>query len=161
MSGDCRVNEDVRHPAQHLGKSGTRFAYSQCRHDIQQRTSVYKKHGLDRCFFTCIIVCFIMRDMPTTKPRHSVPLTDEEIVELTAVRTEGTPEHQALVDLTGQDVGSTAASLRALLMLGLRILHERMAEYSYAAEAESADDEDRAVRRALRMRLAARAASDA
>ncbi len=100
-------------------------------------------------------------NMPTTMARHSVPLTPEEQAELAALRASGTPEHKALEDLTGLDVDSTAASIRALLLLGRRVLHERMAEDSYAAEAADATEEDRAVLRALRARLIARAATDA
>jgi hypothetical protein len=98
--------------------------------------------------------------MPTTKPRPSVTLTDDELAELSAARTPGTLEHQALADLTGAEPSSLAGTLRAWLELGRRAMHERIAEYSYAAEAAADEEEDRAVRRALRERLIARVAAD-
>lgn len=98
--------------------------------------------------------------MPSTKPRPSVPLTDDELAELRAAGTPGSIEHQALAELTGSDPHSLAGTLRAWLMLGRRAMHERMAEYSYAAEAAAYDPEDRAVRSVLRARLLARAAAD-
>ncbi|MGH8777094.1 MAG: hypothetical protein ACRDWI_18755 [Jiangellaceae bacterium] len=98
--------------------------------------------------------------MPSTRPRPGVPLTDEELAELHAARRPGSIEHQALADLTGAEPGSLAGTLRAWLTLGRRAMHERMAEYSYAAESAAIDDEDRAVRRALRARLISRASTD-
>lgn len=98
--------------------------------------------------------------MPSTKPRPSVPLTDAELAELTTARSPGTPEHEALTDLTGTEPDSVASTLRAWLLLGRQAMHERIAERSYAAEAAAGDEEDRAVRRALRERLITRAAAD-
>lgn len=98
--------------------------------------------------------------MPSTKPRPSVPLTDEELAELSTARRPGTPEHEALADLTGTEPDSLASTLRAWLVLGRQAMHERIAEHSYAAEASAHDEEDRAVRQELRARLIARAAAD-
>lgn len=97
--------------------------------------------------------------MPSTKRRPSVPLTDAELAELSTARSPGTPEHEALTDLTGTEPDSVASTLRAWLLLGRQAMHEHIAELSYAAEA-AADDEDRAVRRALRESLITRAAAD-
>jgi hypothetical protein len=97
--------------------------------------------------------------MPTTKPRHSIPLTETELAEIAAARTPGTAEHEAVRELTGVEANSVASTLRAVLALGWQALHERVAEYSYAAEAAS-DHEGPRARRALRDRLLARAAAD-
>ncbi|HEY3687230.1 MAG TPA: hypothetical protein VGL93_29610 [Streptosporangiaceae bacterium] len=91
----------------------------------------------------------------TPDVRKPIPLTAGEVEELHALRSEGTPQHDALIALAGTDADrSDAATLRALLSLGRQVLNEKVQAYGYAALAAAQDDEDRAFRRAARARSA-------
>jgi hypothetical protein len=85
--------------------------------------------------------------------RKMVPLSPDEVAELDAARTEGTMEHTSLTELAGTGADrSEAATLHALVALGLRTVHARALEHGYAALAASQDDEDDAYRSAMRGR---------
>jgi hypothetical protein len=86
--------------------------------------------------------------------RKSVPLTPDEQAALTQARTDGTPVHDALTELAGPDATrSEAATLQALLHLGLTAVKERVQDHGYAALAAMQDDEDRAYEAAMRKRV--------
>jgi hypothetical protein len=96
-----------------------------------------------------------------TTTRKSVPLTEEELADLAALRSPDTPEHAALNELLSiGDNPSEALVLLALLRLGRQRVSEAVLERGYADLAAAEDDDDRAARRALRQRLIARAAED-
>lgn len=85
--------------------------------------------------------------------RKSVPLAPDEQAALAQARTDGTPVHDALTELAGLDATrSEAATLQALLHLGLRAVKDRVEEHGYAALAAARTEEDRAFHRAMRAR---------
>ncbi|HXT90112.1 MAG TPA: hypothetical protein VN714_12740 [Trebonia sp.] len=85
--------------------------------------------------------------------RKSVPLTPDEQAALDAARAEGNPVHDALTELAGPAATrSEAATLQALLHLGLNAVRERAQDHGYAALAAEQDDEDRAYHAAMRRR---------
>jgi hypothetical protein len=85
--------------------------------------------------------------------RKSVPLTPGELAAIAAARTEGTAEHDALLELAGTGADrSEATALQALVALGLAAVKDRVQERGYAALASSQDDEDRAYQAAMRRR---------
>jgi hypothetical protein len=91
--------------------------------------------------------------------RKSVPLTAEEQAQLERLRDSHTPEREALEAALGAPLApeaSEAEVLRALLSVGRMEVAERLVATGYAALAASEDDEDRAVRAAIRARAAAR-----
>lgn len=92
--------------------------------------------------------------MSTETIRKSVPLTPDELDALNAARTEGTTEHDALTELAGPGATrSEAATLAALLALGIGAVRERAMDHGYAALAAEQDDEDRAYEAAMRKRV--------
>jgi len=91
------------------------------------------------------------------KIRKSVPLTPEDQAHLDRIRDPGSPEHEALSQLSGillSDDASEAETLHALLAAGRAAVTERVMIGGYAALAAAEDDEDRTVRRAMRARAA-------
>jgi hypothetical protein len=86
--------------------------------------------------------------------RKSVPLTKDELAALEAVRTDGTPAHDALAELVGPEAArSEATTLRALIDLGFNVVKERAMDHGYAALAASQDQEDRDYEAAMRKRV--------
>ncbi|MFJ5121122.1 hypothetical protein [Kitasatospora sp. NPDC088548] len=97
--------------------------------------------------------------MTKVRIRKSVPLTDEDQVHLQQLRTPGTPEHEALSQVTGMllpDDASEAETPHALLLTGRAAVTEQVMIGGYAALAAAEDNEDRADRRAVRTRAAHR-----
>lgn len=95
--------------------------------------------------------------MPSTTARKSIPLTAEDQAQLDRLRTPGTPEHEALSQMSGTpipDNASEAETLHALLSVGHAVIVERVMLTGYAALAATQDDEDRSARRAMRDRAA-------
>jgi hypothetical protein len=87
--------------------------------------------------------------MMTSKaiPRKAVPLSAEEAEAVNQAIMSG-----ILGELTGEDVGSEASALRALVRLGLQQVRERQQINGYAAWAANMSDEDKAYRVAIRSR---------
>jgi len=105
--------------------------------------------------------------MATTRQRVNLTLTDMEQRLLEAIVTGGTTEHEIFVNYlerTGQaetDRSPVVADVvHVLLKLGIERLEEEAAEISYAAEAASTTDADRAIIAELRDRHLATAARD-
>ncbi|HZU54816.1 MAG TPA: hypothetical protein VFA06_03000 [Actinocrinis sp.] len=97
--------------------------------------------------------------MSTETIRKSVPLNAAEQAALSEARIDGTPVHDALAELVGPDATrSEAATLQALLHLGLRAVKERVDEHGYAALAAARTEEDWAFHRAMRARRRVRGA---
>lgn len=99
--------------------------------------------------------------MTQTIRRPSVPIDPDTARTVQAARTAGTPEHDALAVLaarggirlpSGAGQLSEAAALAALIEVGRQALQEQVLEAEYQAIAAEQDDEDRAVRAALRRR---------
>lgn len=89
--------------------------------------------------------------------RKSVPLTPSEVALVQRARADGTPLHEALARLAGGDVGtSEAATLRAILTLGIDTLMEELSMQDYAHLAAARDAEDEAYETAMRRRSRAR-----
>jgi hypothetical protein len=85
--------------------------------------------------------------------RKTVSLAPDERDIVNAARTEGSPAHDALVELAGPDaIRSETATIQSLIHLGARVLRERVQQHGYAALAASQDDEDRAYYAAMRAR---------
>lgn len=96
-----------------------------------------------------------------TTVRKSVPLTEEDLADLSTLRAPDTPEHAALDALLPVgDSPSEALVLLALLRLGRQRVQEAVLERGYADLASTETDDDRAAKRALRQRHIARAAQD-
>lgn len=96
-------------------------------------------------------------NMPPTRARKSIPLTAEDQAQLDRLRTPGTPEHEALSQMSATpipDNASEAETLHALLSVGHAVILERVMLAGYAALAAAQDDEDRSARRAMRDRAA-------
>ena|SRR5882757_8403039 len=93
--------------------------------------------------------------MTTDTPiRKSVPLTPDEVAALNAARTDGSPAHEALVELLGHDAtGSEAATLQALVQLGFSVVRERAMDHGYAALAAMQDQDDRDYEAVMRQRV--------
>jgi len=86
--------------------------------------------------------------------RKSVPLTGREADLIQRAREAGTPQHDALVRLVGGDIGgSEAATLRALLTIGLHALTEELALDDYERLAASRDAEDDQFETTMRRRV--------
>jgi hypothetical protein len=92
----------------------------------------------------------MMGIMPVHTHRTSTPLTDRERADLVTFATDGTREHDELQSLT-DDLprhGSEAAALRALAVLGMRCVRDRLAEDQAAEQGyvelarQRADDAD-------------------
>lgn len=105
--------------------------------------------------------------MTTTRQRVNLTLTDMEQRLLEAIVTDGTTEHEIFVDhleRTGQNEGDhspvVADVVHVLLKLGIERLEDEAAEISYAAEAASTTDADRAITDFLQDNLIATAARD-
>jgi hypothetical protein len=91
--------------------------------------------------------------MSTETIRKSVPLTADEAALVNAARTEGSAAHDALIELLGPDATrSEAATLQALVHLGVTVVRERARDHGYAALAAAQTDEDRAFHAAMRRR---------
>jgi hypothetical protein len=109
------------------------------------------------------LVCYIAC-VPTTRPRVNLTLSEMEQRFLETLLTAGTPQHDALRQhlggrhLQGQDGGAAGLGLadvvHVVLKLGLERLEAEAAERSYAAEASTRTEADRARTAALRRRLA-------
>lgn len=92
-----------------------------------------------------------------TTTRKTVPVDAEEQALAERLRDPESLERRALARLGLVDldaVTSEAQALHALLAVGHRVLREQVLELGYAELARTEDDEDRAVRRALRRRAA-------
>jgi hypothetical protein len=105
--------------------------------------------------------------MTTTRQRVNLTLTDMEQRLLEAIVTDGTTEHDEFVDYlerSGQSENLrspvVADVVHVLLKLGIERLEEDAAEISYAAEAASTTDADRAIIAELRDRHMATATRD-
>jgi|HubBroStandDraft_5_1064220.scaffolds.fasta_scaffold412882_2 hypothetical protein len=105
--------------------------------------------------------------MATTRQRVNLTLTDMEQRLLEAIVTDGTTEHDEFVDYLERSGQSetlrspvVADVVHVLLKLGIERLEEESAEISYAAEAASTTDEDRAIIAELRDRHMATATGD-
>jgi len=108
-------------------------------------------------YLSCGIFCCRIYGMSSTTVRKSIPLTAEDQAQLDRLRTPGTPEHEALNQLSGvpiPDNASEAETLHALLAAGQAAVVERVMLTGYAALAAAQDDEDRSARRAMRDRAA-------
>lgn len=95
--------------------------------------------------------------MSSTVTRKSIPLSAADQAQLDRLRTPGTPEHEALIQLSKTPISenaSEAETLHALLSIGHAAIVERLMLSGYAALAAEQDDEDRAARRAMRDRAA-------
>lgn len=91
--------------------------------------------------------------------RKSVPLDAQVQDAVRRFRLHGTPENQALWQVTGvrvDDDTSEAEVLRALLYAGCHAVEEKAMENGYAALAAAHDEEDRAHEAAVRARGARR-----
>ncbi len=85
--------------------------------------------------------------------RKTVPLTPDELTLIETLRTVGTTEHSALLDLAGAGADrSEATTLHALISLGIATLEDRVAERGYAELAATRTDEDREFHDAMRSR---------
>jgi hypothetical protein len=92
--------------------------------------------------------------MADTKTRKTVPLTGHEAALVERARVEGTPQHDALVRLVGAEVpGSEAATLHALIAVGLTALGDQIALDDYEQLAASRDAEDEEHERTMRRRV--------
>ncbi len=94
----------------------------------------------------------------STLTRKNVSLHTSEIQIVSRVRHEGTPEHDALREVSGHELSpsaSEAESLRAILKVGLQVIEERVLTNGYAALAASQTADDRAATAAIRRRAAA------
>lgn len=103
------------------------------------------------------MICRTIYCMAPATVRKSIPLTAEDQAQLDRLRTPGTPEHEALVQISGvpiPDNASEAETLHALLAAGQAAVIERVMLTGYAALAAAQDDEDRSARRAMRERAA-------
>ncbi|WP_306369943.1 hypothetical protein [Nocardiopsis sp. CC223A] len=96
----------------------------------------------------------------TQTRRPSVPIDPDTDRVVRAARTPGTQEHTALtmlasqgrIHLPGGEQPSEAATLAALIEMGRQELQEQILEAEYQAIAAEQNDEDRAVRAAMRRR---------
>lgn len=105
----------------------------------------------------CGMMCCTIYGMTPTTVRKSIPLTTEDQAHLDRLRTPGTPEHEALSEISGVPIpenASEAETLHALLAAGKAAVIERVMLTGYAALAAAEDDEDRSARRAMRERAA-------
>jgi len=101
--------------------------------------------------------CCTIYVMSSTTVRKSVPLTAEDQAQLDRLRTPGTPEHEALSQLSGVPIrenASEAETLHALLAVGQAAVVERVMLTGYVALATAQDGEDRSTRRVMRDRAA-------
>jgi hypothetical protein len=91
--------------------------------------------------------------MAQPSTRKTVPLSGAEASLIEHARTRGTPYRAALIRLAGEDAArSEAATLHALVALGLNALGEQVALDGYAELAESRNAEDEAYAAMLRRR---------
>ena len=94
----------------------------------------------------------------TQTPRKSVPVDPDTQQIIRAARTPDSREHAALMSMLEDSVDegrsnlSEAATLSVLLELGKQALREKVLETEYRAIAAEQNEEDRAVRAALRRR---------
>lgn len=92
------------------------------------------------------------------KVRKSVPLTSADRDHLERLRAPDSAEREALSQVTGIVLDSDASEaelLHALVLAGRAAVTEQVMLTGYAALAAAEDDDDRAVRRAMRARAAA------
>lgn len=80
-----------------------------------------------------------------TAARKSVPLTEEELLNISRIRTDGTPEATAFHRLTGTSHANRtpeAETLHALIRIALNSVAEKETELAYEQEARYMDDEE-------------------
>ena len=93
----------------------------------------------------------ILEDMMT---RKTVPVEEEPLALVQAIRTPGTPESAAAQMIAGplRPNLSEGQALALLLSLGVDRVREAVLDLQYAAYAETINDEDRAYEDAVRAR---------
>jgi hypothetical protein len=88
------------------------------------------------------------------KTRENIPIDEDDLNLINAIRTPGTPEHQAAEELLGVDPDrdSKATILARVLHEGVQTVRERALAVGYVAYAAAYDEEDRAFDDAMRRR---------
>lgn len=99
--------------------------------------------------------------MASLTARKTAPFTEDEAVELAAFVAGDTPEHEVLEQLTPVPLreGSEGSAIRALVLIGMRTVRDRIDAEThlaagYEALAASRTDEDRAVADGMRRNMA-------
>jgi hypothetical protein len=82
--------------------------------------------------------------------RKAVPLSPLEVAALNALRTDGTPQREMLIELAGpRSVKSESTALHALVRLGMQAVEDHLLDQAYQRMAAERSDEDLQYQRAI------------